>query len=339
MKKRTLRFPSSRPIVVGILLGAALMSEMSVVQKFVMGFSTAEVLLLLTPRGFAIPIVIGAIAGGSLGLVWNHRAQLAEEARLASIARLIGNISHDVKNMITPIRTGAETLELIAEDAFAAVDRGSGSGSEAAADAVAGLREFLPEFVAMTLESADAIASQTKEIADAVKGELSDPSFEPVKINEVARSVVRALEQLAQRGEVTIDTQGLGDIPEAQADAKLVYTILYNLVNNALPETPPGGAIWIRTRAEPPAPQAAQAVVIEVEDNGGGMPERVRSSLFTASAVSTKPGGTGLGTRIVKGAVDRHGGRISVESEEGRGSTFTVRLPLTQPDSPPKTRP
>jgi signal transduction histidine kinase len=60
------------------------------------------------------------------------------------------------------------------------------------------------------------------------------------------------------------------------------------------------------------------------------MPEHVRQRLFTDEAVSTKPGGTGLGTRIVAGVVQRHNGTITVQSEEGKGSTFTIRLPLKQ---------
>jgi signal transduction histidine kinase len=67
---------------------------------------------------------------------------------------------------------------------------------------------------------------------------------------------------------------------------------------------------------------------LEVQDTGKGIPENVRRRLFTDEAVSTKPGGTGLGTRIVAGVVRRHNGKISVESEEGKGSLFRIQLPL-----------
>ena len=69
---------------------------------------------------------------------------------------------------------------------------------------------------------------------------------------------------------------------------------------------------------------------IEVEDTGRGVPEHVRETLFTDCAVSTKAGGTGLGTRIVGGVVRRHQGRITVQSEIGQGSTFSLYLPLHQ---------
>jgi len=58
------------------------------------------------------------------------------------------------------------------------------------------------------------------------------------------------------------------------------------------------------------------------------MPQEVRESLFTTGAISTKPGGTGLGTKIIKDIVDAHGGSITVESEEGIGTTFHLRFPF-----------
>ena len=70
-----------------------------------------------------------------------------------------------------------------------------------------------------------------------------------------------------------------------------------------------------------------------MEDTGKGIPEHIRKRLFTDEAVSTKPGGTGLGTRIVAGVVRRHNGTITVRSEEGRGSTFSIRLPLRHRES------
>ena len=60
------------------------------------------------------------------------------------------------------------------------------------------------------------------------------------------------------------------------------------------------------------------------------MPEHVRERMFTDNAVSTKPGGTGLGTRIVKNVVDSHHGTIRVDSETGKGTTFTIQLPAAQ---------
>ncbi len=72
-------------------------------------------------------------------------------------------------------------------------------------------------------------------------------------------------------------------------------------------------------------------VLLSVADTGRGMPKDVRESLFTPGAVSRKAGGTGLGTKIVKDVVDAHGGTVTVDSQEGVGTTFTIRLPISGP--------
>jgi signal transduction histidine kinase len=70
---------------------------------------------------------------------------------------------------------------------------------------------------------------------------------------------------------------------------------------------------------------------LRVADTGNGMPPEIRDHLFTNRLVSSKTGGTGLGTKIVKDVVDMHGGRITVESEPGKGTTFEIRLPIEGP--------
>ena len=74
--------------------------------------------------------------------------------------------------------------------------------------------------------------------------------------------------------------------------------------------------------------ESADWVVLAVADTGRGMPPEIRDTLFTARAISRKPGGIGLGTKIVKDAVDAHKGKITVESQEGVGTTFSLTLPL-----------
>ena len=71
----------------------------------------------------------------------------------------------------------------------------------------------------------------------------------------------------------------------------------------------------------------ANTVVIRVTDTGGGMPSEIRDSLFSKGVISGKPGGTGLGTKIVKDVIDSHGGKIWVESELGYGTKVHMQLP------------
>jgi len=163
-----------------------------------------------------------------------------------------------------------------------------------------------------------------------VKGLSTAPKFAPCLTAEVMASVFQTLRLSAEQQGVALGTEGLEALPAIRADEGRLFTAFYNLVNNAIPEVPAGGSITVRGRVEPDG----KAVVVSVSDTGRGMPTEIRESLFTYRAVSRKAGGTGLGTKIVKDVVDAHGGRIAVESEVGKGTTFHLTLPIEGPGEP-----
>lgn len=263
-------------------------------------------------------------------------ARLHKEARAATIMHYLGDISHDIKNLMTPGQTGAQTLELLFESAFRQFDRLQ-SENESPVEALSQvqkafeeLRSFVPEMIQLIAYSFDAAQERVKEIAEAVKGVIAEPFFEDCNVNEVILTVLEVLRVVAERQGVSL-VHEFGDLPEIPVDRKRLYSAIYNLVNNAIPETPAGGAIIVRTEARMNVlPSNEDRVCITVADTGGGMSEEVRDRLFTDHAISTKPGGTGLGTRIVKNVVDSHKGTIRVESEPGRGTTFYIELPCRQ---------
>jgi signal transduction histidine kinase len=265
-------------------------------------------------------------------------ARLYRDQKLAEVVHRIGDISHDVKNMVTPIQTGTQTLELMMDGMFEDLDRVLANGKvplevgEELQAACSGVRDFYREAMQMNYAGVDATQDRVKEIADAVKGIIAEPHFEELDVREVIDLVVRTLRVVAVPKGVTLDASGMEPVPKAEIDRKLMMNATYNLINNAIPFTPEGGFIYVRTRLTRPGedPEAPR-LQIEITDTGAGMPEEIRSKLFTKEAFSTKVGGTGLGTQIVRGAVDAHHGTITVASEVGRGSTFTLRIPLQQP--------
>jgi signal transduction histidine kinase len=116
------------------------------------------------------------------------------------------------------------------------------------------------------------------------------------------------------------------DLPEITADPVQLRQALINLIINALHAMPGGGHLKIKTRA------AKRAVSLFVEDNGAGIREDVVGKIFlpfyTTKDVDQ---GTGLGLSVVHGIVTSHGGTITVDSEEGRGTAFEIVLPVTGP--------
>lgn len=242
-------------------------------------------------------------------------AQLLEEAKIAEVARVLGGIAHDIKNMLMPIQTGVELLESDLKDHFGALPA-------AEAKKAASSQEIVREVIAMVWKNSRRIQERVREIADAVKGRTSSPQFKPCDLKKVVGDVVDSLKLFANENGVRLTAEGLDALPPIEADERRLFNALYNLVNNAIPEVPKGGSVTVRGVAE------GDWIEMAVADTGRGMRPEVRDSLFTPRAVSSKAGGTGLGTKIIKDVVDVHGGTIRVESEVGQGTTFRMRLPV-----------
>ncbi|MES2382904.1 MAG: 7TM diverse intracellular signaling domain-containing protein [Pseudomonadota bacterium] len=162
------------------------------------------------------------------------------------------------------------------------------------------------------------------------KGEARMLEFEPraLDLQALCRQLVdeARLQQAGSLCELQLD-YAAGAEPGLY-DEKLLRHIFSNLLSNALKYSPRGGRVVFRVSAD------AQGVVFEVSDQGIGIPDDELGHLFEsfhrASNVGSIPG-TGLGLAIVRNAVDMHGGSVSVSSQVGSGTCFTVRLPLTDP--------
>jgi len=246
--------------------------------------------------------------------------RLREEEELAAVARMLGDIGHDIKNLLTPIVMGAGLVQVNlaeCESTLPNIDP----------DKARVTLEESRELIRTMQRSMRRVQDRVKEIADTVKGLGSPPRFGPCRLEAVVAGVVETLRLYASEKGVALKTEGLEALPAMQADESRLFNAVYNLVNNAIPEVPPGGSVTIRGALEPDA----KHVALSVADTGRGMPPEVREHLFTYRVTSGKVGGTGLGTKIVKDVVDAHGGTISVDSVEGTGTTFRIRLPVGQP--------
>jgi signal transduction histidine kinase len=264
----------------------------------------------------AILSIISAITAQSI-----EQTRLYQEAKLADVVRLLGYISHDIKNLLMPVVVGAELMEDELKNLLAtALSRGDRQAEESF--------ERCNEVVGMVDNSLRRIQDRVKEIADCVSGLSTLPEFAPCQLDKIVLEVIDTLKWWSDQKGVSIHTSGLGQTPPIVADERRVFNALYNLINNAIPEVPPNGTITVSAKEDP----IGVGVLVTVADTGKGMPPEIRDSLFTPAARSTKPGGTGLGTKIVKDVVDAHHGRITVESELGVGTTFHLYLPLRPPE-------
>ena len=147
-----------------------------------------------------------------------------------------------------------------------------------------------------------------------------------VRPTDIRGAIAQALDEvrpLAERGELRLDVALPASLPPVPADAERVHQIVVNLVANAVRFTPPGGRVSVGATVE------SDQVAIHVADTGVGIPAALLPKVFDPYEQAHQGrGGSGVGLTVVRGLVEAHGGRVWVESEEGRGSRFTFTLPV-----------
>ncbi len=277
-------------------------------------------------------------------------ATLAQEAQLAAVARAVGDLGHDIKNALTPIETMVETtVQAFIVPMFEELDVLASSLQESDPEkarillaSTLLLRDWYPEMQGSVQDGCADIREMVSEIADYIKGAQAT-HFEDNFLDEVIQERLRRLMVLARNRRVTLHLEDMKMVPSFPFDSRLLGRAIFNLVNNAL------GAINDAVKKKKLEMRSggfnvtigATAVVegvfpegnycrITVEDDGPGIPPEVKESLFTSKAISTTPGGTGIGTRFVKSVADAHHGTVGVISEPGKGSCFWIKLPLTR---------
>lgn len=231
----------------------------------------------------------------------DHRERLLQAERVAAWRELARRLAHELKNPLFPLQLTVENLLRAREQSPDQFDEIFNESSATLLAEIANLKTIISRF-----------------------GEFSkmpQPQFQWTQPNEVVQSVARLFEAQSQKQAGIECTLQLSEPMEpVAADAEMLHRALTNLVLNAMDAMPEGGRITLRTR------QGDGCADIEVSDTGTGLTPEECERVFTPY-YTTKPHGTGLGLAIVQSVVSDHGGRISVHSEAGHGTTFVIELP------------
>lgn len=150
-----------------------------------------------------------------------------------------------------------------------------------------------------------------------------------ININDVLRRTFDATAPMFDEKKVKLDAELNTDLPNISGDADHLQQVFINLINNALDAMPEGGELRIKTKPEIKEDNQ-NYVVIEFADSGTGMTEDIRQKIFDVLYTTKGKHGTGLGLVVVKQIMQEHGGEIAVESESGKGTTFSLRFPVAE---------
>jgi len=232
-----------------------------------------------------------------------QREQLVQSERVAAWRELARRLAHELKNPLFPLQLTVENLVRAREQSAEQFDEVFRESSSTLLAEIANLK---------------AIISRFSEFS-----RMPQPQFQRVQLNEIVQNVARLLQaQLRSQESAMIECrlELAGALEPLAADADLLHRAFSNLALNAMDAMPQGGTLTLRTR------QNRDRITVEIADTGAGLTAEECERLFTPYYTS-KPHGTGLGLAIVQSVISDHGGRISVRSEPGYGTTFMIELP------------
>ena len=219
----------------------------------------------------------------------------------AEIARLAGGLAHEIKNPLSTIRLN---MELLAED-FAAEPENPRSRR--------------------ALAKVKVVQRECQRLEDLLDDFLRFAKVRPLKLdpsnlNEQVKQVLGFFQPKARQSRIELIEFLAPDLPTVLLDREAFHGALLNLVINAQQAMPDGGQLVVRTN------HTADGVALDLIDTGCGMDRDTLAQAFD-TFFSTKPGGTGLGLPTARKIIEAHGGQIDVQSEPGRGTRFTIKLP------------
>ncbi len=271
--------------------------------------SGSDALIARTGREFPIAATAAPIRkndGTMTGIVMVLRdvSQQREIDRMKS--DFISSVSHELRTPLTSIKAYAETM----------------------LDDIDMPRQTRQEFLQIINEESDRLTNLINGILDISKIEAGTIEIvrKPVDLALVAKHSAESLEYVAGKKNIRLQTDISNHLPDLLGDENKIFSMLTNLINNAIKFTPEDGTVSVSAHL------VNNELVVKVSDTGMGIPKDDLTKIFSRFYRVHRPGkqiqGTGLGLAIVKEIVLRHDGRIDVESEVDKGSTFTVYLPV-----------
>ena len=238
----------------------------------------------------------------SLDSLRRAQQEIVHTAKLATIGKMAAHVAHEIRNPLSTIGGFARAIQK------------------------------KPDQVDRVAKNAKIIAEESTRLENMLKGvmDFSRPSAPVPKLadfNATVEAAFRTQSEILSSRNVHSNLDLDRSIPEIHFDENQMLQVLHNMIRNAAESMPQGGALNLKTGRE------GDLIYLLISDSGSGIAAPILDRLFDPF-FTTKPDGTGLGLAVSKKILDDHGGRIEVQSQVGKGTTFKILLP-TAPPLPP----
>jgi PAS domain S-box-containing protein len=248
---------------------------------------------------------------GSIGVITDiterKRAEQELKETMETKSQFISTVSHELR---TPLASMKEAISIVLEEVAGKVNKDQ------------------KNFLAIAQRNIDRLSRLINEVLDFQKLSANKMKFniQENDIRTVVKDACHTMTLFAEKKEVTLSSNLEDDLPQARFDSDGITQVLTNLISNAIKFTPEKGQVTLSVHRKD------EDLVIQVSDTGSGIPKEALPKVFDPFYQAHQPGheakGTGLGLSIVNKIVAIHNGRIEVESELGKGTTFRVFLPI-----------
>ncbi len=269
-----------------------------------------------TQKGKRIPLEVGAQSlrdadGNLFGYVLLFkdlseiralRREIARNQRLASVGRLAAGVAHEIRNPLSSIKGLATYFKERYQDKLD--------------------DQQIANIMIQEVDRLNRVVGQLLDFARPIK-----ISKKPISMQALIEDSLKLVERQASEKNIKIETRFPSQMDTVSVDPDRINQVLLNLYLNAIDSMDAGGRLAIRI----PNSEQKHNTEIKIMDDGTGISQEDLAHIFDPY-FTTKATGTGLGLAIVHNIVDAHGGKVMVESHPGRGTTFTIRLPLTHKD-------
>ncbi|MEE9591722.1 MAG: response regulator, partial [Thermodesulfobacteriota bacterium] len=238
---------------------------------------------------------------------------LLQSEKLRAMGMMTSGVAHDFNNILAVISGNAQLME------------GKYKDHKEMMDGVHVIRKAVSDG-----------AEIVKRMRSFTKVERNTSEFVSVDVKEILEQAIdfsrpRWMNIAKARGlSYDIDDEGVKEVPTVLGSPSELREIFVNIINNALDAMTGGGCITFRTWHGSGTLTEEDTVFISISDTGEGMIEEVRKRVFDPFYTTTRAEGSGLGMSVAYGVITGHGGKIEVESEAGKGATFTMSIPITR---------
>ena len=287
-------------------------------------------------RLYAAPLDGGATGSAGVALILHDATEARQQTfeaieseRVQALTLLAASVAHEIGNPLNALEIHLQLIErevrkLKSASAGAPPTR-SASRSRvrlvapaAESDADDSIRK-LEQFLTVARGEVNRLDYIVKQFLEAIRP--TPPQLKPASLNEVVQRTLDLLKPELDNRNLNVKTRLARDLPLTPIDVAQIQQVLLNLIRNAMQAMTKGGALAVQTG------EGAEGVWVSVADTGGGIPQEMINRIFEPF-YTTKKKGSGLGLMIVQRIVRAHFGRIEVESQVGRGTTFRIWLPL-----------